>query len=80
MLCTFILLLLSSGIDAVPENSGNLAKSVSSDLNETIDSTDRTSTNMSKKKDSRCLNVVPTYSDGSINYDGIINFNYIILV
>lgn len=64
----------SSGSDTVSENSGNLAHSGSSDLNQmSIDSTDRNIVNMTKKKDSSSKdNEVPTYPDGSINYDGII--------
>lgn len=70
-----------SGIDGVPEVSGNLAKSVSSDLNETTDIPDRPVSNMSKKKDSHSKdNVVPTYPDGSINYDGTVFFSHICLV
>lgn len=62
-----------SGNDAVPENTGNLDKSISSDLNEISDTTDQIISNMSKKKNSHSKeNVVPTYPDGSINYDGII--------
>lgn len=69
-----------SGIDAVTENTGNLTQSGSSDLNQiSSDTTDRTISNMSKKKDSHSKdNVVPTYSDGSINYDGTIIFHDLI--
>lgn len=62
-----------SGSDTVPENTGNLAKSISSDLNEISDTTDQIISNMSKKKSSHIKeNVVLTYPDGSINYDGIL--------
>lgn len=70
-----------SGTESVPENTGNLTQSASSDLNQiSTDTTDRTIANMSKKKDSYSKDniIVPTYSDGSINYDGtIITFYFI---
>ncbi|CAI6348338.1 unnamed protein product [Macrosiphum euphorbiae] len=55
-------------------HSGNLTQTGSSDLNQiSLDTTDRTIANMPKKKDSYSKDniVVPTYSDGSINYDAI---------
>lgn len=61
-----------SGNEPVLENTGNLTQPGSSDLNQiSIDSTDRNIANMSKKKDSKDNIIVPTYSDGSINYDAI---------
>lgn len=66
-------LIFSNGSDAVPDNSGSLAQSESSDLNVTSDSIDRAISTMPKKKNSHSKeNIVPTYPDGSINYDGII--------
>lgn len=69
-----------SASEPVLENTGNLTQSGSSDLNKiSIDTTDRTIANMSKKKDSYSKDnvIVPTYSDGSINYDGTITFYFI---
>jgi hypothetical protein len=73
---------LYSGIDADTENSGNLTQSGSSDLNQiSLDSTDRTISSMTKKKDSHSKdNVVPTYPDGSINYDGTVIIKVFILL
>lgn len=64
--------ILFSGGDEVPENAGNLVLSGSTDLNQiSIDNTERTISNMSKKRDSNNKDtIVPTYPDGSINYDG----------
>lgn len=65
--------IFSSGSNAVPDNSGSLAQSESSDLNVTSDSINRAISTMSKKNDCHSKeNIVPTYPDGSINYDGII--------
>lgn len=52
-----------------------MAQSESSDLNKiSTDATNKTVSNMSKKKDvNRKDNIVPTYPDGSINYDGTYN-------
>lgn len=55
-----------------------MVQSGSSDLNQlSIDSCDRSVSNMSKKKSSK-ENIVPTYADGSINYDGTIKQFYFI--
>lgn len=72
---------LYSGIDAVTENTGNLTPSGSSNLNQvSLDTTDQIISNMPKKKDSHSKdNVVPTYPDGSINYDGTVIFKDFIL-
>jgi len=70
-----------SGSDSISENSGNLAHSGSSDLNQmSIDTNDRNILNMTKKRDSNSKdNEIPTYSDGSINYDGIIYKKMVLL-
>lgn len=70
-----------SGIDAVSENTGNTAQSGSSDLNQmNLDSTDRMNLSTSKKKDSYNKDtMVPTYADGTINYDGIMLIYCILL-
>lgn len=63
-----------SGSDAAPKSTSNLTQSGSLDFNEmSLDSADQNISNMPKKKDSHSKdNTVPTYSDGSINYDGTI--------
>lgn len=64
-----------SGNETVTDNTGNLAQlGGSSELNQiSINTADRTISNMPKKKNSYSKDniVVPTYPDGSINYDGI---------
>lgn len=77
----FIVLCYSTS-DAALESTSNLTQSGSLDLNEiSIDSADHNISNMSKKKESHSKdNTVPTYPDGSINYDGtIIVFNFILI-
>lgn len=70
-----------SGNDTVSDNTDNLTQLGSSDLNQiSMNTTDRTISNMPKKKNSNSKDniVVPTYPDGSINYDGTI-FKVILL-
>lgn len=59
-----------SGNDVIPEDTSEVAQSESCDLNQiSLDSTDRIISTDSHNTDAT---MVPTYPDGSINYDGII--------